>query len=363
MSLLDRTDVVDVPAPEVTSPGTTTRRRPAIDAGFLARQGALLLVAAGIYFGVRHLTVGEAEAARANAHLLVDVERRLGIFHELALQRVALDVDGLTPIINGIYVWGHWPVIAAVLGWLAWRRRSAFLVYRNALLLSGLVGMLIVALFPVAPPRLLDLGFVDTVVTHTDAYRVLQPPSFTNQYAAMPSFHAGWDLLVGIALVREARTPWVRAAGLLLPWAMVASVVLSGNHFIVDVVVGDAIVLVSLSLVRRLAGATGRVLPQPRATAIGGEGAVPAGGRRDEGMGRGSTGTDLGRPAAARGASRPRAGGPGGAGAGGGVRGVPDGSAPGRGRPGPAPAGDRAGARGGGPGGRGRLAVPSAGGG
>ncbi len=363
MSLLDRADTVAVLAPEVVPPGTTTRRRPTIDAGFLARQGALLLVAAGIYFGVRHLTVGEAEAARANAHLLIDLERRLGIFHEQVLQQAALDVDGLTTVINGIYVWGHWPVIAAVLGWLAWRHRSAFLVYRNALLVSGLVGMLIVAVFPVAPPRLLDLGFVDTVVTHTDAYRVLQPPSFTNQYAAMPSFHAGWDLLVGIALVREARTPWVRAAGFLLPWAMVASVVLSGNHFIVDVAVGDAIVLASLALVRRHAGSPGRALPGPRATAIGGDGAGPAGGRRDEGMDRGPTGTSLGRPAAARGAPRPRAGGPGGAGAGGGVRGVPDRPAPGRGGPGPAATGDRAGARGGGPGGRGRSAVPSAGGG
>ena len=55
-------------------------------------------------------------------------------------------------MLNSIYIYGHWPVIAAVLGWLAWRRRDAFVVYRNALLISGVIGMLIVATFPVAPP-------------------------------------------------------------------------------------------------------------------------------------------------------------------------------------------------------------------
>ena len=73
--------------------------------------------------------------------------------------------------------------------------------------------MLIVATFPVAPPRLMDLGFVDTVTLRAEAYRVLQPPSLTNQYAAMPSFHVGWDLLVGIALVREGRRTWTRVVG------------------------------------------------------------------------------------------------------------------------------------------------------
>lgn len=253
MSLLERG------TPPVTTTGRTAGRATGrtTGTGFLAQQVGLLIVAAGVYFSVRHLTAGEAGTARDNAHLLIDLERSLGAFHELALQRLALDVDGVTTIVNGIYIWGHWPVIAGVLGWLAWRHRSAFVVYRNALLLSGLVGMLIVAVFPVAPPRLLDLGFVDTVVAHTDAYRVMQPPSFTNQYAAMPSFHVGWDLLVGIALVREARHRWVRVAGLLLPWLMLASVVISGNHFFVDAVVGDAIVLASLALATRWARGPG----------------------------------------------------------------------------------------------------------
>jgi len=220
-------------------------------AGFALRQAALLAVAVAVYFLVRSLTIGSVEDAHRNAGLVVGLERRLGIFVERDLQSRILDLDGAAQVLNAIYIYGHWPVIAAVFAWLAWRRRDAFVVYRNALLISGVVGMLIVATFPVAPPRLMDLGFIDTVTLHSEAYRVLQPPSFTNQYAAMPSFHVGWDLLAGLALVREGGRRWTRVVGSVLPLLMVLSVVATGNHYFLDAVVGDAIVLTSLAVATR----------------------------------------------------------------------------------------------------------------
>ena len=264
---------------------------------FAAQQAVLLAAAVATYFAVRSLTAGSATAAEANADLLVGLERSLGAFVERDVQRLVLGIDdGVVPVLNAIYIWGHWPVIAAVLGWLAWRRREAFLVYRNALLLSGLVGMLIVATFPVAPPRLMDLGFLDTVTLHSEAYRVLQPPSLTNQYAAMPSFHVGWDLLVGIALVRESGRAWLRAVGYLLPILMLVTVVATGNHYFVDAVVGDAIVLASLRLVtwhhrtrdRKRVGGGAAARPGPPAAGAGpdGPGLRPAARRRGTGARR-----------------------------------------------------------------------------
>ncbi|WP_191089798.1 phosphatase PAP2 family protein [Nesterenkonia ebinurensis] len=214
---------------------------------FLLRQVPLVLIAVAVYFGVRNLTEGDVVTATRNAELLIDVQEWLGINVELEFQDWALSIPGVLELMNWIYIWGHWPVIAAVLGWLAWKRRDAFLVYRNTLLISGLVGMLIVATFPMAPPRLLDLGFLDTVSMHSEAYRVLQPPSFTNQYAAMPSFHFGWDLLMGIALVREAPACWTRCIGVVLPVLMLLSILITGNHFFLDAVVGGGIVVVALA--------------------------------------------------------------------------------------------------------------------
>ena len=262
-----------LPAP-VSRSRTATAVRPWWR-GFAVRQAALLSAAVATYFLVRSITAGSAGVAERNAGLVVDLERLLGVFLERDLQRVVLDVDGAVPVINAIYIYGHWPVIAAVLGWLAWRRRDAFLVYRNALLISGVVGMVIVATFPVAPPRLMDLGFLDTVTLHSEAYRVLQPPSFTNQYAAMPSFHVGWDLLAGLALVREGGRRWTRVAGSVLPLLMVLSVVATGNHYFLDAVVGDAIVLTSLAVATRWhhrsrgSDVRGAAAPRPAAAPAG----------------------------------------------------------------------------------------------
>jgi len=229
----------------------------------------LLTIAVAVYFAVRSLTEGAAATARHNADLVIGLERSLGMFVERDVQRFALQFDGVQAAANTIYIWFHWPVIVGVLVWLAWRRPHAYPVYRDALLVSGLIGMVIVATFPMAPPRLTDLGFLDTVTAHSNAYRVLQPPSFTNQYAAMPSFHVGWDLLMGIALVRESNRRWVRAVGFALPSLMLVTVVVTGNHFILDAVVGDAIVLATLAAVRYVrspdvSAAEVEALPLPR---------------------------------------------------------------------------------------------------
>lgn len=236
---------------------------------FVRRQAWLLAVAVAVYFGVRSLTVGSAGVAHENADRVVGLERSLGIFVEQDLQALVLRMDGAPQVLNAIYIYGHWPVIVTVLTWLAWRRRNAFLLYRNALLISGVIGMVVVATFPVAPPRLMDLGFIDTVTLHSEAYRVLQPPSFTNQYAAMPSFHVGWDLLIGIALVREGGRRWTRVVGTVLPALMLLTVVATGNHYLLDAVVGDAIVLASLYVATRWHDRTrdrrpGRERPAPR---------------------------------------------------------------------------------------------------
>jgi hypothetical protein len=100
-----------------------------------------------------------------------------------------------------------------------------------------------------APPRFIDAyGFVDTITLHSSSYRVLQPPSLVNQYAAMPSLHCGWDLLIGIAIARHA-PPRLRWIGCVLPVAMVSAVVLTANHYILDAVAGMALVVASLSVV------------------------------------------------------------------------------------------------------------------
>ena len=216
--------------------------------GGLAREVVLVAFAILLYFGIRNLTAGNENAAFANADRLIALEQDLGIRWEDALQAATVSHDHLVTLANWVYIFGHWPVILGVATALYVLRRNSYYLLRNALFASGLLGFLFFALFPVAPPRLLDLGLVDTVTERSDAYRALQPPGLTNQYAAFPSLHLGWNLVVGIVLVVAFTTLAVRIVALALPLAMAVAVVVTANHFVIDVVGGVAVVLIGLAV-------------------------------------------------------------------------------------------------------------------
>ena len=223
----------------MSGPRSLARREPLRELGIFA-------VAYLVYFGVRALTEGTAAGAMHNAMDIIRFEQRLGIAWEQAVQDSVVGSRLLLDAANAVYVYGHWPVII-VTGVLLYRhRRSQYYRLRNVCLLSGLIGLVIFALFPVAPPRLTDLPLVDTVTRHAEGYRQIVPPELVNQYAARPSFHAGWNVLLGIVVFHATRNWALRALAIAGPLAMVAAVVATANHFVIDVVAGVAIVLAGL---------------------------------------------------------------------------------------------------------------------
>ena len=216
-----------------------------------------LIVAGGVatYFGVRGVTAGSPEVARDHAADVLALERRLGLDVEAGVQDLLVDIDLLTTLANWVYIWGHWPAIGLTMVWLAIHNRTLFLRLRNAMIASGLMGLCVYTTYPVAPPRLTGQGYVDTVTEQSQSYRVLQPPAFVNQYAAMPSLHVGWDLLVGLTLIAAAGGLLLRTVGRLMPVVMAAATVLTANHYVLDVLAGAAFGLagwaVALLLERR----------------------------------------------------------------------------------------------------------------
>jgi membrane-associated phospholipid phosphatase len=212
------------------------------------RELALFAAAYLTYFGVRAITEGRAPTAFDNAEALIRVERGLGIGWERAVQTAVVGSHGLMEAANAIYIYGHWPVLIVTGVLLFLTRRHHYYTLRNACLLTGLFGLAIFALFPVAPPRLTDMPVVDTVTRGSPGYRQLLPPSLVNEYAAMPSFHAGWNLLVGIVVFRATRQWLLRGFALLMPLAMAFAVVATANHFVIDVVAGTLMVLTALAL-------------------------------------------------------------------------------------------------------------------
>jgi hypothetical protein len=210
------------------------------------REVVLLIGAALAYFGVRALTKSDQALAVAHADAVVAFERHLYIQVEGNLQQLIVDNHALVTVANWYYIFGHWPVILASFIWLYAFHRDAYRHLRDAMFISGLIGLVIFWRYPVAPPRLADIGLVDTVTQYSHTYRVLQPPAIEDRFASLPSLHVGWNLLVGITLATMARHRIVRVVAALSPLAMAAAVVLTANHYIVDVLLGGSVALLGL---------------------------------------------------------------------------------------------------------------------
>jgi membrane-associated phospholipid phosphatase len=103
----------------------------------------------------------------------------------------------------------------------------------------ALVGYLV---FPTAPPRFLpEWGFTDTVADFTPVKVANSSASMTalfNPYAAVPSMHVAFALMIGWPLVRLSRSRLVRLLWMVYPLLMTFVIVVTANHFIVDALLG-----------------------------------------------------------------------------------------------------------------------------
>jgi membrane-associated phospholipid phosphatase len=97
-------------------------------------------------------------------------------------------------------------------------------------------------------------------VSSSASYYVWQPPAFVNQYAAMPSLHFAWNVLVTAALVRNLQSRW-RHAALLMPAAIGAAAVFSADHFFLDLAAGAVVAFLGLWLAGRLRASLPRSPP------------------------------------------------------------------------------------------------------
>ncbi|WP_051425524.1 phosphatase PAP2 family protein [Jiangella gansuensis] len=273
-------------ASDTMSRRTPTRHRIQRDSRLVtaARELVLLGTAALLYSLVRGISSDRVDAAFRHAEEVISFERSLGIDVETGMQGLILDHGWAIDLANGVYIYGFWPVLVLTLLWLIVRRPVAYPFYRNAVLATGAFSLVIFAFYPLAPPRFLPWhGYVDTITLHATTYREMNSPTFVNEYAAMPSLHFGWILLLGIALVALARPLAVRILGATMPVLMFAAIVLTGNHYVVDALVGGGVVVAGLGIAvlierhkRRRAVLAAIADAHQNATPAGDEEAAPA---------------------------------------------------------------------------------------
>lgn len=225
-----------------------TQRR---QAGVIVAREAVLMAAVYVgYRHVRHLARDQAVQAFDNARLIVDLERQLHVFTERSVQQAVVHHDALMWLVNHYYARVHFPITVLFLVWLLLRRRRAYRLVRTWLIIVTLTALVIHVAFPLAPPRMLpSLGFVDTLrESGLRIYSANPNDSVANQFAAMPSLHFGWSLIVAAAFVTVHRS----VASLLVivhPLVTLFAIVATANHFWMDaavalVLVGGAAILV-----------------------------------------------------------------------------------------------------------------------
>jgi hypothetical protein len=230
-----------------------------------AREIAALAMLYGIYEVVRGAGGENVEAAMRHTDEIVAFEQRFGFFVERGVQDAVEAVPAAPALLGVAYMLLHFVGTAALLIWVHRRRPERFPMVRTTFVVATALALVGYVLYPAAPPRLADLGFSDTVTSATglDLSSDLLGALY-NPFAAVPSLHFGYALIVGVVLAVVAKTRVVRALGAVYPAVMLLVIVGTGNHFIVDAALGGLVVVAGWAVARMVVDPpgerTGRLL-------------------------------------------------------------------------------------------------------
>ena len=219
----------------------------------LAATGQLVLIVGLwlVYLVCRHLFEGTERIARAHADDVWSLERTLRLPSEARLQEWVLESDTAVRVVNAIYQYVHFPVMFCTLAVLYVRRRDVFRWFRNVLILTTGLALVGHIAYPLSPPRLEPgFGIIDTGLEFGQSTYAGKPGTgFTNQLAAMPSMHVAWAALIAIAVILCLRSAW-RWLAPLYAVAILLVVVVTGNHYWLDGIVGLALLAISIVVFR-----------------------------------------------------------------------------------------------------------------
>jgi membrane-associated phospholipid phosphatase len=228
--------------------GIASRSRLGERCANVASQMAAVLALEQAYEFARAQIPLRTDIAFINAYRLLDFEWRHGLFVEERIERFFLQFHTLMNAIELFYIGGHLVLTISVIVWVYVRRPEHYPFMRNLFALATAIALVAFYLYPTAPPRMLqNYGFLDPLQLHNlVGPGGAQPDSYTyNPYAAMPSLHVAYALIVGWTLLISERNRVARCLAALYPFAMAATVVITANHYLLDVAGGFVTVAVA----------------------------------------------------------------------------------------------------------------------
>lgn len=212
------------------------------------------LFAAGllVYQVSRALVIGDAPAAFENALSILNFERSTGLSVETSIQEFALTHLSVTKALNLFYVYGHYTITPIFFIWLYRKRQRWYPFVRNAFFTANAIALTMFMIFPVAPPRYLSSqGFIDTLrsISDIDLHTGTLAGLF-NPYAAVPSMHFGYALLIGIVAFFLFENRALRVVSLIYPALVFLAITGTGNHYVLDALAGGVVIATAFLLVR-----------------------------------------------------------------------------------------------------------------
>jgi hypothetical protein len=206
----------------------------------LVRQIVLFCGAYWLYRLVRGQVDGRAAIAFENARHLIGAEQSLGLFLEPAVHAWAEGRGWAIDAASWMYVNSHFTITTVTLAYLYLRRNERFYFVRNMFMIAMGIALVGYVAFPTAPPRLMpEWGFHDSVAELTGVDAQASNALF-NPFAAVPSMHVAFALMLAVPMASMARRRSVRLAWRCYPAVVTFVVIATANHWWLDALLGAA---------------------------------------------------------------------------------------------------------------------------
>lgn len=201
-----------------------------------------------LYKAGRTMIRGQEETAVMHAGEVRQIQSWLRLPDEAAIQ-ASIDSEPVVWLLNVYYVSMHFPVTIAFLliGYL-FRSRADYRWARNLIVVQTGLALIVHMLYPLAPPRMFpEWGFTDTMAEIGPSAYDGASATVANQFAAMPSLHVGWAVLIAYVLVRTGPR-WLACAGVAHALVTCAIVIITANHWWLDGAAAVALLGVALAV-------------------------------------------------------------------------------------------------------------------
>lgn len=228
----------------------------------LLRQLAFFL---GAYMAYRYTQgaiddpIGTASSF-ANARELIAIEQTTGTFFEPSVHHFFREIGPLNDFSALLYMNAQTLIVSTALLYIYFRHNDSFYFVRNMFMFAMGIALVCYAAFPTAPPRFFfaEYNFVDVVSTFTGVRPGDKVNALFNPYAAVPSMHCAFALMIAVPLAKLSKHRITRIFWTCYPALMVWCVIVTANHWWLDAAAGFA----TAAVAAYAAGLLARVRPR-----------------------------------------------------------------------------------------------------